>query len=215
MGLPEPWPGWVDDELVAELGALRLLQARCWAEPRRRSTSSVRARMRALADRAGGAQAIHLRRQPVPAAYRVFYRHVGMDPDRRRVPVEEAMMERMLQGGYRSRGRLADALLVAVVETGVPVWALAEERLNGDLGIRAAGGGERLGREPQAPELEPGRLVVVDGDGPVAVLFGDLAPGHEPGREGSWLRLFGVAVEGVPSIHLEEALWTALELLDT
>ena len=45
---------------------------------------------------------------------------------------------------------------VAVVETGVPVWALDAERVNGPLGLRGARAGERLGAGRYAHDLAPG-----------------------------------------------------------
>ena len=71
-------------------------------------------------------------------------------------------------------------LLIALVDTGVPVWALDAESLDGPLGIRASREGERLGRSADAPPLPGGRLVVADASAALAVLFGELAPGHEP-----------------------------------
>ena len=55
-----------------------------------------------LSNRWGGAHAVGLRQRPVPAAYRVFFRHIGLDPDVVRTPVEEAMFARMMQGGFHS-----------------------------------------------------------------------------------------------------------------
>ena len=40
------------------------------------------------------------------------------------------------------------SLLIALVDTGVPVWALDAESVDGPLGIRASREGERLGRSP-------------------------------------------------------------------
>ena len=45
--------------------------------------------------------------------------------------------------------------------------------------------------------------------------FGPVAPGHEPGSRTARIALFAVGVPGVPSIHLEEALWTCGEILRT
>jgi DNA/RNA-binding domain of Phe-tRNA-synthetase-like protein len=154
-----------------------------------------------------------MRREPVPAAYRVFFRHVGLDPDVQRTPIEEAALDRLLQGGFTSRGMLDDALLIAVVETGVPVWALDADRVDGPLGLRGAQAGERLGEGEYAPDLAPGRLVVADASAPVAVLFGDVAPSRQPGRETKLLRLFTVAVPGVPALHVEEALFGCADAL--
>ncbi len=63
-----------------------------------------------------------LRRRPVPEAYRVFFRQIGLDPDVDCIPVEALMLERLRTGGFVSRNSLDDALTVAVMETGVGVW---------------------------------------------------------------------------------------------
>ena len=48
-----------------------------------------------------------------------------------------------------------------------------------------------------------------------ALLFGEIAPGHEVSSRSRRLALFAVGVEGVPAIHVEEALWTTVEVLTT
>jgi DNA/RNA-binding domain of Phe-tRNA-synthetase-like protein len=106
-----------------------------------------------------------------------------------------------------------DALLVAVVETGVPVWALDDARLDGPLGLRGARAGERLGEGEYAADLVPGRVVVADAAGPVAVLFGEIAPSRRPVRDSTRLRLFAIAVPGVPALHVEEAVFGCVEAL--
>jgi DNA/RNA-binding domain of Phe-tRNA-synthetase-like protein len=204
--------GWVDRELALEFPELRLVSVTAPA-PGRRTPSALRERLAVLADRFHGARALTLRREPVPAAYRVFFRHVGLDPDAQRTPVEAAALDRLIQGGFVSRGALDDALLVAVVETGVPVWAVDDTRLDGPLGLRAARTGERLGEGEYAADLVPGRVVVADATGPVAVLFGDIAAGRRPDRHSARLRLFAVAVPGVPALHVEEALFGCAEAL--
>jgi DNA/RNA-binding domain of Phe-tRNA-synthetase-like protein len=211
-GDPDLEEGWVASELALEFPELRLVSVVAPA-PGRRTPSALRERLALLADRFHGARALTLRREPVPAAYRVFFRHVGLDPDAQRTPVEAAALDRLVQGGFASRGPLEDALLVAVVETGVPVWAVDDERLDGPLGLRGAGPGERLGEGEYAPDLAPGRLVVADAAGPVAVLFGDVAPSHAPARGSARLRLFTVVVPGVPELHVEEALFGCADAL--
>ena len=110
-----------------------------------------------LSDRFRGAQAIELRRQPVPHAYRVFFRHIGLDPDEHRTPVEALALERLKAGGFASRSVLDDALTIAVMETGVPVWALDAGRVEGELGLRPARRGERLGaRRVRERRARPG-----------------------------------------------------------
>ena len=111
-----------------------------------------------------------VRREPVPAAYRVFFRHIGLDPDVVRTPIEAAALERMLRGGFLSGGLLEDILLIALVDTGVPVWALDAEAVDGPLGIRSSSEGEPLGRGlPALRCLPAGRLVVADASAALAI----------------------------------------------
>ena len=206
--------GWVDEAVARELPGLGLAWVDRPAPDRGRTPDGVRARLRVLADRWSGARAVTMRREPVPAAYRAFSRHVGLDPDVDRTPLEGVVVERLLHGGLRPRGRVEDALLVGALETGVPLWALDADRLDGPLGIRPAAAGERLGEGELAPALAAGRLVVADGRGPVAVLLGAVADGHGPGPRTRRLRVFAVPVAGVPQIHVEEALWACTQALD-
>jgi hypothetical protein len=55
--------------------------------------------------------------------------------------------------------------------------------------------------------------VVADAEQPVAVLFGRLAPSHLVTGDTTVTRLFSVQAPGVPSIHVEEALFTCVECL--
>jgi DNA/RNA-binding domain of Phe-tRNA-synthetase-like protein len=204
-------PGWCARELEQELPGLRLLTTAVQVARRGPLTGDsppdIRVRLRELSNRYRGAAAVALRREPIAAAYRVFFRQVGLDPDVMRTPIEAAVLERMLRGGFPSGGLLADVLLIALIDTGVPVWALDAEYVDGPLGIRSSDASERLGRSSRAPMLPAGRLVIADGSAPLAVLFGELAPGHEPGAAARRLALFGVQVAGVPELYVEEALW--------
>ena len=197
--------GWIDAGLASEFPDLRLVSVDLEAPPRR-SPQALRDRLAMLADRFHGARALTLRREPVPAAYRVFFRHIGLDPDWQRTPIEAAALGRLLEGGFTSRGTVEDALLAAVMETGVPVWALDAKHVAGPLGLRGARAGERLGEGEYAHDLAPGRVVVADVAAPRAILFGDVAPSARPGRHTRRLRLFAVGVPGVPALHIEEAL---------
>jgi len=212
-----PSPGWCAREVAGELPGLQLLSCEVQVARRTSVTGSsprdVLARLRELSNRLRGAGAVAMRRQPVPSAYRVFFRHIGLDPDVQRTPIEAAVLERMLRGGFLSAGLLEDVLLIALVDTGVPVWALDAARVEGPLGIRASTEGEALGRSPRAPSLPAGRLVVADACTPLAVLFGELAPGHGPRAGARRLALFGVQVPGVPELYVEEALWNCCAAL--
>jgi hypothetical protein len=61
--------------------------------------------------------------------------------------------------------------------------------------------------------LAEGRLVVADAVAIQGLLFGPLAPGHEINRRTRRMVLFTVGVDGVPDIHLEEALWVCQDVL--
>jgi DNA/RNA-binding domain of Phe-tRNA-synthetase-like protein len=216
-GARGPHEGWSSPEVQLELSGLRLL----WAEVESRratpltadSPADVQERLRGLSSRFRGARAVGIRREPIPAAYRVFYRQIGLDPDVERTPIEEAVLERMVRGGFPSGGLIADVMLIAMLDTGVPVWALDGAWVDGPLGVRASIEGEALGRSP-GPPLPAGRLVVADSTAALALLFSQVAPGHEPSAQTRSVSLFAVQVQGVPTLYVEEALWacqTALE----
>ncbi|HEY5192783.1 MAG TPA: hypothetical protein VIJ39_02780 [Solirubrobacteraceae bacterium] len=177
------------------------------------SPPSVLDRLRELSNRWRGARAVNVRQERIPAAYRVFFRHIGLDPDVTRTPIEAAVLERMLEGGFLSEGLLADILTIALIDTAVPVWALDADTVTGPLGIRVSRAEERLGRGLDGPSLGGGRLVVADADSPLAVLFGQPAPGHEPTADTRRLALFAVQVAGVPALHAEETLWACRSAL--
>ncbi len=120
----------------------------------------------------------------------------------------------MLRGGFLGGGMLEDILLIALMDTGVPVWALDSETLEGPLGIRSSNQDEPLGRSGERPPLPAGRLVVADASAPLAPLFGERAPGHRPGPGTRRLSLFALQVPGVPGLYVEEALWSSASALE-
>jgi DNA/RNA-binding domain of Phe-tRNA-synthetase-like protein len=156
---------------------------------------------------------VNVRQEAIPAAYRVFFRHIGLDPDVTRTPIEAAVLERMLDGGFLSEGLLADILTLGLIDTAVPVWALDADTLNGPLGIRLSRSGERLGGGSEGPSLGAGRLVVADADHPLSILFDDPAPAHAPTASTRRLSLYAVQVAGVPALHVEETLWSCRSAL--
>jgi DNA/RNA-binding domain of Phe-tRNA-synthetase-like protein len=210
---PEVRPGWIDAAVARELPGLEIAWVAAPAPTGRPAGHRLDARLRALADRHAGPRAVTMRREAVPAAYRAFARHVGLDPDVDRPPVEALVVERLLHGGFRSRGRIEDALVAGALETGVPLWAIDADRLDGPLGVRAAGAGERLGEGELAPDIGAGRLVVADARGPVALLLGAVGAPFTPGPATRRLAIFAVRVAGVPAIHVDEALWACLDAL--
>jgi DNA/RNA-binding domain of Phe-tRNA-synthetase-like protein len=204
---------WIDPEVAEEFPELRL-HARTVEARSGRSPDALRERLRVLSDRFRGAQAIAMRRQPIPWAYRVFFRHIGLDPDEVRTPVEALALERLKKGAFKSRSVLDDALTIAIMETGVPVWALDADRLEGAPGLRPARRGERMGEGEYASDIPAGKLLIADDAGPIGVLFGSLVPGRGVGPETTRMTLLSLQVAGVPDIHVEEALWTVADILD-
>jgi DNA/RNA-binding domain of Phe-tRNA-synthetase-like protein len=179
------------------------------AEPAtpRKSPEAVRARLRGLSDRFYGAQAIQMRQQPIPWAYRVFFRHIGLDPDVTRTPIEQLAFERVREGAFVSRGLPADALTIAIAETGVALRAFDAARIEGPLGIRDSAPGESIAGRPG--ELALGTLVITDDFGAIAPLFGEGGEQHAVGPESRRLTVAAIEVSGVSRVAVEEALWIA------
>ena len=77
--------GFVAPEVSAEFPGLRLgwisVPARRRASPR-----AVVKRLKDLASRYRGASVVAMRTQPIPSAYRTFFRQIGLDPDVTRDP---------------------------------------------------------------------------------------------------------------------------------
>lgn len=210
-----PHNGHVAEELRAELPGLGIVSLALPAPRARRSPQGVRDHLAVLSTRFRGADALALRQRPVPHAYRVCFRHVGLDPDVTHTPIEAAAIERLVQGGFVSRGLLDDALTIALVESGVPIWALDADAIHGPLELRLARPGERLGGDEEGLPLPAGQIVVADARAPLAPLFGEPAATAVPTRRTTQLLLFAVPVDGVPRVHVEEALWQCADALST
>jgi DNA/RNA-binding domain of Phe-tRNA-synthetase-like protein len=202
--------GPVGEELAAEFPELALFQVTVEARPGR-APAQVKQRLRTMSDRFTGPKAVQVRQQPVPWAYRVFFRQIGIDPDERRTPVEALTLERMRHGAFQSRNLLDDALLIATVETGVPVLAFDRERVQGDVGLRLSQAGERAG--PAGRSLRGGEIVLADDTGPLSVLFEEAAPGCGVTGETERMLLAALRVKGVPDVSVEEALWIVSDTL--
>jgi DNA/RNA-binding domain of Phe-tRNA-synthetase-like protein len=202
--------GSVADEIREEFPGLRLLWGCAEARPAP-SPPALRRRLAEMSNRYRGSGVIAMRSRPVERAFRTFYRQIGLDPDVRRIPSEQAAVVRLRHGGFPSADLISDARLVALLETGVPVWALDAGALGGGpLAIGTAG--ESLAGAAQSP-APPGSLVVTAGDRVVSVLFEEPASELAPRAATRQLVIYAVAVDGVPEIHLEEALWACLDLL--
>lgn len=175
------------------------------------SPPDVKRRLRALASRIRGAQAVALRNQPIPWAYRVFFRQIGLDPDIERTPAERVVLRRIEHGGFRSEGLPQDALTIAIAESGVALRAFDADAVAGAIRIRPSDPGETLGG--RRVELPAGTLVIADEVRPLALLFGQAAAGVEVGRSSARTLVCAISVQNVPQIAVEEALWIAAEAL--
>jgi DNA/RNA-binding domain of Phe-tRNA-synthetase-like protein len=209
---PAPRPGWVAPHLSAEFPGLGISWVEVDGRPGR-SPEAIGRRLRDLSDRFYGAHAIHLRERPIPWAYRVFFRQIGLDPDRNRTPVEQLALDRLHDGGFLSRGLPRDALTIATIETGIALRAFDAERLRGALCIRDSAPGESLAGRPG--ELAHGTLTIADEGGPVGLLFGATGEGYEVGRETRRIAIGAIQVHGIPQIAVDEALWMVAATLET
>jgi DNA/RNA-binding domain of Phe-tRNA-synthetase-like protein len=196
----------VSSDLRADFPELSLWAAEVEANPRQ-SPDAVRRRMQAAGDRLTGADAIGTRSESTPWAYRVFSRRVGIDPDAVESNVEAAALQQHTELG--PGGELpSDAQLIAVAETGVPVLAFDGDALDGDLWLRRAVPGDRVGDQP----VEPDRPVLADRTRVLAVPFGRTDPAVAVTADTEKMTFVALQVKGVPDVAMEEALWTVVEI---
>ena len=194
MTSPRSWPASASTSCVLNQGSGR-------------SPRHVKDQLKELAGRFSGASAVNLRHQAIPWAYRVFFRHIGLDPDEQRTPVEEIALERMRKGGFPSQNLLDDALTIAIAESGVALRAFDADRVEGRIGIRLSAPGEPL--EGRPGELPSGTLVIADEKRPLALLFGAIGSGRGVSNKTERTLLCAIQVKGVPEIAVEEAIWLA------
>jgi DNA/RNA-binding domain of Phe-tRNA-synthetase-like protein len=203
--------GWVAPHLAAEFPGLGIAWIEVDGRPGR-SPKPVRRRLEDLSSRFYGAHAIHLRERPIPWAYRVFFRQIGLDPDHTRTPVEQLVLDRLQAGGFTTRGLPADALTIATMETGVALRAFDADRLEGRLCIRDSAPGESLRGRPG--ELRHGTLAIADERIPVGLLFGATAEGYGVDRGTRRIAVAAIQVNAVPQIAVDEALWMVAATLE-
>jgi DNA/RNA-binding domain of Phe-tRNA-synthetase-like protein len=204
-------PGRVAPRVAAEFPGLGISWIEVDGRPGR-SPEPVEQRLGEAANRFYGAHAIHMRERPIPWAYRVFFRQIGLDPDRTRTPVEQLALDRLQDGGFKTRGLPADALTIATIETGIALRAFDADQLDGRLCIRDSAQGESLRGRPG--ELSPGTLVIADEQSTVGLLFGVTGEGRRVGRGTRRIAIAAIQVDGVPQIAVDEALWMVAATLE-
>ncbi|MEA2347197.1 MAG: hypothetical protein QOG62_984 [Thermoleophilaceae bacterium] len=209
--------GWIEPDLADEFPSLGLhwmvIAADKPGQLTARSPGGVRERLRMMSDRVTGAKAVNLRQEEVPAAYRIFFRQIGIDPDSQRTPPEEVAIDRLFHGGLRSRNLLADAITVAISETGVGVFAFDADKVSGDPGLRLSHDGETLGQGEGSRPLSRSQIMVADRERSLGVLFGDTDPEREVSKASSRALLLAIRVGAITELSVEEALWTVAEMI--
>lgn len=199
--------GWVAPHVAAEFPGLAI----SWTVVdggRRRSPEAVRLRLRDLSDRFYGSHAIHMRERPIPWAYRVFFRHIGLDPDETRTPVEQLALDRLHDGAFVSNGLPDDALTLATVETGVAMRGFDADKLDGRLCIRDTAPGETL--PDRQSDLPQGTLAIADERSPLEPLFGGpYSEKHGVDSATRCVLLAAIQVKDIPDAAVDEALWIA------
>lgn len=208
---PLPEQGWVTPHIAAEFPGLGIAWVEVDGRPAR-SREPVLRRLRDLSDRFYGSHAIHMRERPIPWAYRVFFRQIGLDPDRTRTPIEQLALDRLHDGAFTTRGMPADALTIATVETGVALRAFDAGQIQGGLCIRDSAPGESLPGKPA--ELAQGTLTIADERAPLALLFGSAEVDGAVGPAARRIAVVAVQVKGVPQAAVDEALWIACAAID-
>ncbi|CAB4935457.1 unannotated protein [freshwater metagenome] len=233
---PAPTPGWIAHDVEEELPGLELLS---WTtegtEWRRRSPRWARDWLGRLSTRVDGPTVLNAHREDAPAAHRELLRRIGRDPNEDRAPQEAAYHDRIKHGGFPHRGTPKDILLLVLLETGVPIWALDADRITGDLGIRRSLLGELEAGEPAPRRRGPaGRLlgrpdpaeeaaarpprrpepVVVDGTGVVAEIGREPRDPFVARRRTTRTTFFCARVPGLPDLRVEEAIWMCRSLVE-
>jgi hypothetical protein len=181
--------GRVDAAVAEDFPSLQLWSMACEAPAR----VNLRDRLKGLDDRVRGIATGRLRTDTVAGAYRAFARQIGLDPDVDRNPLDQAAVDRLMEGEVRSTGVIPDALLVAMLETHVPLWALDGDEVSGPLHVRT----------------DDGRLSVLDDRRALAPLLGRPPKGIAVTKKTVRAVVYALQVKGVPATTIEEAFWHA------
>lgn len=216
---PPPNPGWIAPDVVEEHPGLDFFWWTEETEWRRRAPRWARDRLARLSTRIDGPAVLQAHLEDAPAAHREFLRRIGRDPNSDHSPQEAAYHQRIFHGRFPVRDELQDLLLIVLIETGVPIWAVDAERIDGELGLRRS-----LAGELQGPRIGPGRPtpdpitrsepVVVDGGGVVAELGREPRDTHRATYKTGRTTFFCARVPGLPALRVEEAIWLCRTLGD-
>lgn len=197
---------WLDHVFAAEFPTMCVRYTVITAT-NRPSSEAMRGRLADRSTKFTGARALELPRHEIPAAYRAFFRQIGLDPDAYPTPVEAIARDRILRGRFASRGVIADALLVATIESHIALQAVDADALDGPLGVRPA-------RDSDPGDFRRGTLVIADAEQPVAQLFGAPTDRCAISRETTRVAIYAVGVPGMRTWLLDDALWRVADMID-
>lgn len=211
---PLPLKGWVDEEVARRLPDLELLCVDAPITVTSRSPGWARERLRYLSTRVRGHEVLQMHQDETPSAYRRLYRELGRDPGRDLPPMEAAYVERLARGGFPHAGIPSDALKIVLVETGVPIWAVDAELIDGPMGIRCSRDDEITVPPGADPRLTAGPLVVADNHGVVAELCREPRALRAIDRKTTRAVFFSVKPGGISELRVREAFWMCMALVD-
>lgn len=191
--------GWVDHRVSRQLPglALRYVSVACGPD---RPAPDLRASLAEHSRKFDGRAFLALRRDPVIGAYRTLYRRLGLDPDAQPTPIEQIGRDRIVFGGFVSRARVADAVLLSMLDTHIPLVAWDSQRVSGPLGLRLN---------------ESGELVIADSERALVGLFADHPDELAVRTRTAEAVIVAIAAPGVPRHLVDDALWRVREMLPT
>lgn len=149
--------GWVAPDVAEEHPGLELFSWTVETDWPARKAAWAKEWIARLSTRVDGPAVLNAHREEAPAAHRRFLQRIGRDPAEDRSPQEAAYHARIKHGGFPVRGAPHDVLLITLLETGVPIWAVDADRLTGGLGLRRSLQGE-LGDPDEGPEVPPDEI---------------------------------------------------------
>lgn len=186
---------------------LHMYQTEVPNRPSTQARRDIKERLGLLAERIDGPRVLRHHEGVIPHAYRVLFQQMGIDVDQHPTPSDALMRERIAYGSFRASSVVQDALKVVILETSVAVWAIDSAAIVDGLVLRTPSGDADASRSaPVVPLLSDGdELVAPVGSAPQAP--------YAVRRKTKDLRLVALQCDGVPAMHVEEALWLASSLL--
>jgi DNA/RNA-binding domain of Phe-tRNA-synthetase-like protein len=196
--------GWVDHVVAREFPKLRMRYCVIEAGPVK-SPAEMQHRLNDISSRFRGQKAMELPSKPIPSAYRVFQRQVGLNPETHPSPIEAISRDRILRGTFLSRNRLLDALLIATIESQIAIAVVDADTIELPLGIRQV-------RAEDRTDLPVGTLVLADATGVVAELLGAPEPANEVHLHTTRTAVVAIGVAGIADWMLDDALWRVADI---